>query len=170
MGRPATLTEVDRFIHHLPPLGGMPPKERAQLASDTLVAEAGPGRVVTYRGEVSDAAYFILKGRVGAGFLRDDEYVIFNYLCEGDFFGEVAALTGMSRTANTITEEDSELLIIPSKVLKGLTKRYPSLNVMFHTVIGERLSRSELPRGPGLDQQWLRELRSSTPPMEKVPT
>lgn len=167
MGRPATLSEVDRFIHHLPPLAGMTPKERIQLASETLVAEAGPGRVVTYRGEVSDAAYFILKGRVGAGFLRDDEYVILNYLCEGDFFGEVAALTGMSRTANTITEEDSELLIIPSKVLKGLTKKHPSLNVMFHTVIGERLSRSELRRGLGLEEQWLRELRTSHPAIEK---
>lgn len=167
MGRPATLSEVDRFIHHLPPLAGMTPKERIQLASETLVAEAGPGRVVTYRGEVSDAAYFILKGRVGAGFLRDDEYVILNYLCEGDFFGEVAALTGMSRTANTITEEDSDLLIIPSKVLKGLTKKHPSLNVMFHTVIGERLSRSELRRGLGLEEQWLRELRTSHPAIEK---
>ncbi|HEX5809931.1 MAG TPA: MFS transporter [Anaerolineales bacterium] len=167
MGRPATVSEVDRFIHHLPPLAGMDPKERQQLASDTLVAEAQAGRVVTYRGEVSDAAYFILKGRVGAGYLKDDEYVILNYLCEGDFFGEVAALTGMVRTANVITEEDCELLIIPSRVLKGLTEKYPVLNVLFHTVIGERLSQTDLPHGLGFDQQLLRELRTNPPELEK---
>ena len=169
MGRPAALPEVERFIRHLPQLDGMSPKERAQLASDTLVVEAQAGRVVTYRDEVSDAAYFILKGTVAAGFLREDEYVILNYLCEGDFFGEVAALTGMARTANVITEEDCELLIIPSRVLKGLTQKYPSLNVMFHTVIGERLSQSELRRGASFNQQLLRELRKSQPDQEMEP-
>ena len=84
----------------------MNPKERAQLASDTLVAEAPAGKVVVYRGETSDSAYFILKGSAAAGYLKDDEYVILNYLDEGDFFGEIAALTGTQRTANVITEED----------------------------------------------------------------
>ena len=166
MGRSATLSEVDRFVGHLPQLMGMSQKEREQLASDTLVAEAKGGRVVTYRGEESDAAYFILKGSVGAGYMKENEYVILRYLHEGDFFGEVAALTGMSRTANVITEEDSEFLIIPSKVLKRLAKRYPALNVMLHTTIGERLSLTELPRGTGFDQQLLRELRTSQPEME----
>ena len=169
MGRPATLAEVDRFVGHLPQLAGMNQKERTQLASDTLVAEAKGGRVVTYRGEESDAAYFILKGSVGAGYMKENEYVILRYLHEGDFFGEVAALTGMTRTANVITEEDSEFLIIPSKVLKRLAKRYPALNVMLHTTIGERLSLTELPRGTGFDQQLLRELRTSQPDMEPEP-
>jgi MFS family permease len=167
-GRPATLLEVERFIGHLPQLAGMNPKERAQLADQTLVAEAEGGKVITYRGEASDPAYFILRGSVGVGYLRDDDYVILNYLREGDFFGEVAALTGMTRTANIITEEDCEFLIIPSKVLQGLARKYPSLNVMFHTVIGERLSQTDLPRGLGFDQQLLRELRTSQPPTEQV--
>ena len=168
-GRPATLVEVERFISHLPDLTGMTPKERAQLAADTLVAEAPGGKVITYRGETSDAAYFILKGCVGAGFIRGDEYVILNYLREGDFFGEVAALTGMTRTANIITEEDSEFLILPSRVLRKLTRKYPSLNVMFHTMIGERLSQTELPRGTTYDQQLLRDLRTHQPDMEPEP-
>jgi len=168
-GRRATMSEVERFIGHLPELRGMSPKERTQLASDTLVAEAQGGKLVTYRGETSDAAYFILKGSVGAGYIKDEDYVILNYLHEGDFFGEVAALTGMQRTANIITEEDSEFLILPARVLKTLTKRYPSLNVMFHTLIGERLSQTELPRGTSFDQQLLRNLRTSQPDMETEP-
>jgi MFS family permease len=159
-GRPATLAEVERFIARMPELKDMTARERAQLASDTLVAQAPGGKVVVYRGEASDAAYFILKGSAAAGYLRDDEYVILNYVHEGDFFGEVAALTGMQRTANIITEEESEFLIIPSKVVKQLTQRYAALNVRLHTIIGERLSLTELPRGTGFDQQLLRELRT----------
>ncbi|HEY5729656.1 MAG TPA: hypothetical protein VIS72_06360 [Anaerolineales bacterium] len=45
----------------------MSSKERSQLASDTLITEAPVGRVVTYRVEENDAAYFILKGSVGMG-------------------------------------------------------------------------------------------------------
>jgi CRP-like cAMP-binding protein len=101
--------------------------------------------------------------------VRGDEYVIFNYLREGEFFGEVAALTGMARTANIITEEDSEFLILPAKVIRGLVKKYPGLNVMLHTLIGERLSQTELPRGTGFDQQLLRDLRTSQPDMETEP-
>jgi len=169
MGRPATISEVERFIGHLPGLTGMSPKERVQLASDTLVAEAPGGKLITYRGETSDAAYFILKGSVGAGYIKDDDYVILRYLHEGDFFGEVAALTGMQRTANIITEEDSEFLVIPSRVMKRLTQKYAALNVMLHTTIGERLSLTELPRGTSFDQQLLRELRTDQPDMQTEP-
>jgi CRP-like cAMP-binding protein len=169
MGQPATLVEVDRFIGYLPSLTGMSAKERAQLASSTLVAEAPGGKIITYRGEESDAAYFILKGSVGVGYIRGDEYVILNYLKEGDFFGEVAALTGMKRTANIITEEESEFLIIPARVLKRMTRNYPGFNVMLHTVIGERLSQTDMPRGLSFDQQLLRELRSSQPDVEEQP-
>jgi CRP-like cAMP-binding protein len=168
-GRPATLVEVERFISHMPELTVLSHKERAELASDTLVAEAPAGKIVVYRGETSDAAYFILKGSVGAGYMKDDEYMILNYLQENDFFGEVAALTGTPRTANIITEEESEFLIIPSKVMRRLTDRFAGLREMFHTTIAERLSLTELPLGGGLDQQLLRELRTSQPDTKEEP-
>ncbi len=160
-GRPAVLEEVERFIRHMPELSAMNPKEKAQLASETLVAQAPGGKVVVYRGEASDAAYFILKGSVAAGYLRDDDYHILDTLREGDFFGEVAALTGLARTANIITEEESEFLIIPSKVMQRLTRQYAALGVRLHTTIGERLNLTELPRGTSFDQQLLRELRTN---------
>jgi MFS family permease len=169
MGRPATMVEVDRFVGRLPQLAGMTAGERAQLASNTLVVEAPPGKVITYRGEESDAAYFILKGSVGVGFLSQEAYVILRYMHEGEFFGEVAALTGMNRTANIITEENSEFLILPARVMRKLARRYTSLNVMLHTLIGERLSQTELPRGTGYDQQLLRELRTSQPEPQGEP-
>ena len=125
--------------------------------------------IITYCGEESDAAYFILKGSVGAGYIKNHDYVILNYIHEGEFFGEVAALTGMTRIANIITEEDSEFLILPAKVMKQLAKTYLRLNVMLHTLIGERLSQTELPRGTSFDQQLLRELRTNLLDMESEP-
>jgi CRP-like cAMP-binding protein/predicted MFS family arabinose efflux permease len=166
-GIAATLAEINRFIAHRPELAVMTEKERQQLAAQTMVAEAPGGKIVVYRGETSSAAYFILKGSVGVGFIKDGEYVILNYLKEGDFFGEVAALTGSARTANVITEEDSSFLILPAKLMRQLAERYPDLREVFMTTIAERLSVTDMPLGSRLDQGLLRDLRTNAPKADK---
>ena len=163
-GRVAAISDIEAFIQRMPELANMEMKERQRLAEQTLVADAPGGKIVVHRGETSDAAYFILKGSVDVGVLKDDDYVILNTLREGDFFGEVAALTGRERTANVITEEDSQFLIIPSRVLRRLSDRYVGLKKMFITTMTERLSHADLPLGSQLDQNLLRELRSNLPP------
>jgi len=168
-GRTATRSEIDRFILHMKEMAGMSPKERDQLAAQTLVATAPGGKIVVYRGEASDMAYFIMKGSVAAGYLKDDDYVIASYMREGDFFGEIAALTGAARTANIITEEESEFLIIPSKVMRQLAKQYDGLRQVFYTTMAQRLSKIELPRGTSLDQDLLRELRTNLPAPDEPP-
>jgi CRP-like cAMP-binding protein len=135
--------------------------ERDEFAAQALLAGAPPGVVVVYRGETSDMAYFILKGSVGVGLIRAQEYIILEYKREGDFFGEVAALKEMPRTANIITEEDCEFLVIPAPVMKRLARRYPGWNLALQTMIGEHLSRTERPLATGYDQQMLRELRTN---------
>ena len=166
-GRTATRSDVQRFINQMPDMTGMSTKELDQLAAGMLVAEAREGTVVVYRGEISDSAYFILSGKAAAGYLNDDEYVILNYLNEGDFFGEVAALTGVERTANVITEQESEFLIIPSKVMRRLAEKFDSLRAVFYTTMAERLSKIELIRSSSLDQQLLRELRTNATVVEE---
>jgi len=166
MGRSATLSEIERLISYMPELAGMTQKERKWLVSETLVAESKPGQIITYRGEISNMAYFILKGSVGVGYIRDEEYVILNYLREGDFFGEVAALTGLQRTANVITEEPCEFLILPSRAVQRLARNHEGLHRMLQATVAQRLSTTEMPHGIGLDQELLRELRTSQPDME----
>ena len=169
-GRAALRSEIDRFIRQVNGLERMTSKERDELAAQTLIAQAPPGTLVVYRGETTDMAYFIMKGSVGVGYSKDDEYVILNILRDGDFFGEVAALTGSQRTANIITEEESEFLILPSKVLRNLTQNHKEVRMMFHATMIDRLSMIDQPRGVGMDQQLLRELRTSQPDIEIQPT
>jgi CRP-like cAMP-binding protein len=147
----------------MPQLAGMDAKERTRLVNETLVAESAAGHIITYRGEISDVAYFILKGSVGVGYLGEDEYVILNYLREGELFGAIAALTGLQRTANIITEEPCEFLILPSQTLQRLARRHDGLRVMFYTLMAQRLSATELPNSVTLDQEMLRELRTDQP-------
>jgi CRP-like cAMP-binding protein len=167
-GKAASRSEIDRFIVQMNGLEGMTSEQRNSLAAQTLISHVMPGKMVVYRGETSDMAYFILKGSVGVGYLREDEYVILNYLREGDFFGEVAALTGSARTANVIAEEESELLVIPARLLRRLARNHPGIRAMFEAVMAERLRMIDLPIA-GFDQQLLLELRTNQPDMEAEP-
>lgn len=160
-GTVATVEEINLFIAHRPELAIMDEKQRRQLAAQTLVASAPPGKTIVYRGETSSAAYFILKGSVGVGYIKDGENITLNHLNKGDFFGEVAALTGSARTANVITEEDSEFLVIPAKVMKRLAREYADLNEIFYSTMVDRLSVMDLPLGTQFDQGLLRDLRKN---------
>jgi MFS family permease len=165
-GRAASRAEIDRLIQHVNGLQGMTSTERDELASQTMVAQAPGGKVVVYRGETSDMAYFVLRGSVGVGYVKDDDYVILNILKEGDYFGEMAALTGSMRNANVITEEESEFLVFPSHVLRELARKYADVRIMFQTTMKERLSMIDTPRRASFDQQMLRQLRTSTSAVE----
>jgi CRP-like cAMP-binding protein len=81
----------------------------------------------------------------------------------GDFFGEIAALTGAKRSADVVVEEGgSTLLQVPAEALRGLMD-HPALNQLFLAKMTERLARTnitDLPRFAGVDQQALKELRA----------
>ena len=165
VGRAATLADLDMLAVRLPALSGLSAKDRQSLASQTLVADAPGGAIVVRKGEVSDAAYFILSGRAVAGYAEAGSYQLLEVLNPGDFFGEIAALTGMPRTANVITEEPSTLLQVPAEALRQMTGN-PQLNRLFLSKMTERMVRMnmiDLPRLAGYDQQALRELRTPEP-------
>ena len=84
----------------------------------------------------------------------------------GDFFGEIAALTGSQRTANVAAEEPTTLLQVPAETLRGLMSQ-PVVGRLLLSKMTERLGRThsaDLPRLAGLDQESLRELRTPAEP------
>ncbi len=165
VGRAATLADFDLLASRLPAFAGLSEQERRELASQTLVADADSGVVVMARDETSDAAYFILNGRAIAGRLEGDEYRLLEVLNPGDFFGEIAAITGIPRTANVITDEPTTLLQVPAAALRQMMSN-PPLNRVFLSKMTERMMRMnllDLPRVGGIDQQTLRELRTPEP-------
>jgi CRP-like cAMP-binding protein len=80
----------------------------------------------------------------------------------GDFFGEIAALTGSTRTADVVAEEVTTLLQVPAQSLRGLMGN-PALGALIQAKMTERLGRTsinELPRFAGVDQQDALNLRT----------
>jgi len=171
IARAATLADFDRLAVHLPALASLSLKERQELAAQTLVADAQAGSTILQAGEESDAAYIIIEGRAIAGSEDNGRYRVLTAMNPGDFFGEIAALTGMPRTANVVAEEPTILLQVPADALRGIMK-HPELNRLFLSTMTERMARSnilDLPRYSGLNQQALRQLRLESPEPDLIP-
>jgi MFS transporter, DHA3 family, macrolide efflux protein len=169
--RAAMPADFEALAGHLPVMARLSPVEVRELAAQSLVAEAPSGTVVVRRGEISDAGYFIIEGRAIAGWDEEGGYRPLETLNAGDFFGEIAALTGVARTANVVADADTRLLQVPAPVLRRMSAN-PEINRLFLSKMTERMVRMDmvdLPRFAGLGSAALRELRTAEPPDDAPP-
>ena len=89
----------------------------------------------------------------------------------GDFFGEIAALTGSTRTADVVADSDTSLMEVPADALRA-TMTVPEIQRLVFSTLTSRLMRTEaadLPRLAGQDQEALRDLRTPRPSVEALP-
>lgn len=103
-GRPAVLADFERLQVHIPAMAGLSAQIINRLIKEARFIDAEEGNVVVHHGEISDAAYFIVNGRAVAGRIEGNQEKVLEVLNSGDFFGEIAALTGIPRTANVVVE------------------------------------------------------------------
>ena len=169
--RPATLADFDRLAGHLPALARISDAQRSELLRAARVREIPGGTTIVREGEVGDAAYFVLDGRAAAGTPEPDGgYRSLSSMTAGDFFGEIAALTGSRRTATVVSEEPTTVVEIPAAALRSLMS-VPELGSLFLSKLTERLNRTnnaDLPRFSGVDQASLRDLRTPRPAGEAI--
>ncbi len=164
LGRSVMPADMDLLVGLLPSLSALTSTERESFVAHARVVEAPAGAAVLKVGESGEDAYFILSGRAVAGIVTPEgRHRSLSSMQAGDFFGEIAALTGASRTADVVTEEPSSLLLVPGQTLRGLMAN-PVLSQLFLSKMSERLARTsltDLPRFAGYDQDVLRELRTA---------
>ncbi len=164
VARPAALADFDALIALLPALGTLGGEERRALLSSAEVSQAPAGATIVRHGDTADEVYFLLAGKAVAGVATPDAaggYRSLSSLAPGDFFGEIAALSGEPRTANVVAEETGTLLSVPAATFRTWLG-HADLRRLFLATAAERLGRThqaDWPRLAGLDQQALRELR-----------
>ncbi len=163
IGRLAVPADLDALVGLLPSLSTLSAKERDNFINNAHVVEASAGSTILRHGETGDQAYFILAGRAVAGFApQPGRYQSLSSMTPGDFFGEIAALTGAARTADVVATETTTLLQVPAQALRSLMGN-PAMSSLFLAKMTERLGRTsinELPRFAGVDQQDALDLRT----------
>jgi MFS transporter, DHA3 family, macrolide efflux protein len=163
IGRSAVLDDFYALSKRLPSFATLSPKQQQDFIKDARVYEVASGETILRHGETGDAAYFILDGKTVAGAVAEDgTYRSLSKMTAGDFFGEIAALTGVSRTADVVTTEPTSLIEIPAEALRSLMSS-PEISNIFLSKMTERLSRTnlnDLPRFSSIDQRDAQDLRA----------
>jgi CRP-like cAMP-binding protein len=94
--------------------------------------------------EVGSTMFIILNGRVKISRISDEgREVILSILMDGDFFGEMSILDGQTRSANAVTLEDTELLIVRRENFLRILHDYPQVAINLLKELAHRLRRSD---------------------------
>jgi CPA1 family monovalent cation:H+ antiporter len=130
------------LIERVPLFEGFSAPEIDDLCRLMRPAFAIPGQRLIVKGERGDAAWFIASGAVevdiGHAKIR---------LGRGDFFGELALLTGNPRQAHVDAIAYSDLLVLYARDFGRFLERHPGIRAMIEEVAMERLRGSG--RGEG---------------------
>jgi len=96
--------------------------------------------VILLEEDAGTALFIILKGKVKiTRSSSDGREVILNILSDSDFFGEMAILDGLNRSATVIAIENSELFLIQRNDFLNLLKEHPEVSIALLQELTKRL-------------------------------
>jgi len=139
--------KVDRLIRNrgfllgLPLFAELPRSQVGLLASKLVPRSVPPDTDVVREGEMGDA-FFLIKQGTCRVFVRgrDDESKVVAQLKEGDYFGEIALLLAVPRTATVRTETACELLELRKQDFLKLLGEHLFLARNLEEITSRRLS------------------------------
>ncbi len=125
----------------------------ADLGEEAIEKIARLGKTKTYEKdsvilmehETGSALFLIISGKVKVFRVSDDgREVILSILSESDFFGEMAILDGLTRSANVSAIEDTELFIIQRSDFLDLMYNHPEVSISLLQELTKRLRAADM--------------------------
>ncbi len=116
----------------------------AYVAQNAREMRVAPGDRICKEGEIGDAVYFILTGRVQVSkFLELGTQHLLNELHTGQFFGELALVEDRPRMASVDALEETVLLVITKEEFQEFLTRHPEAAMPIMRSIASRLRDSD---------------------------
>jgi len=107
------MMEIERFLRQVPLFHTLRQKDIESLSATIGKQSIKKGDVLFRKGSEGTVLYIIRRGRIKIVLpSRDGGEVILAIFSETDFFGEMALLDGIPRSADAIALEDSNLLVL----------------------------------------------------------
>jgi NADH dehydrogenase len=134
--KPKVRIGMDWFIHLL-----FPP----DLAQTRMEQESGiknqhfePGDIIFHQGDLGDKVYVIETGECDVIKHVDGADKVLATLQAGDYFGEMALLSDMTRNATVLARTSMEVLLIPKGDFNRLRKSVPAFGEVFRELAKRR--------------------------------
>ena len=125
---PPRIADPATAIQNIPVFVPLGREELEEIARDAVVQDFGKGERVVHQGDPGDALYVITEGTTVVS-VRDDQGTEKEVarLGRGEFFGEMALLTGEPRNASVTAVDDITVLVIHKDSLQNMLGRRPAL-------------------------------------------
>ena len=153
----ALSTGVVRVLENIPILSRMTLEQSVVLAGRLKVEEFKAGQIIFHMGAMGDTFYVIESGEVEvlAPDMRGQPRGVINRLGPGDFFGEIALLRAIPRTATIRAITPARLLAISREDFESVVQKYPSIAHTLAETSGLRLLRDrQIGRRIDLDRYY----------------
>ena len=128
------------LIRRAPLFGNASKKELEAIAGIADEIDLPKGKTLIKEGERGREFFVLLEGE--ADVTKHGEHI--NTMKKGDFFGEIALVTKMPRTATVTATSDVDVLVITEHDFDGLMKRSPEIGRCIAEALAERVA-PELP-------------------------
>lgn len=140
-----------KSVEHLkkiPLFQSIPEGELLRLDENLKAVSVKKGEIIISEGEVGDCLYIIRRGRVKiiADVKDADEPVVLSFLGSGDYFGEMALITGEPRSATVVAEQDCSLYEVKKKHFDNLVMNNPAISLSLTHMLSQRLNLSNKAR------------------------
>jgi CRP-like cAMP-binding protein len=137
-----------KYIKSVVPFNSLSEESLQSISQDLQNVAYSAGDIIIEEGQEGDSLYIIEKGTVQI-YIKDpgsDEKIILSKLTQGDYFGEMALITGEPRSATVEALEDISLYRLDKKGFDKLLKENPTISLALSHMLSQRLKNSNIKR------------------------
>ncbi len=141
----ARLNSVDQahaaeVLAQIPLFSNLPLEARKDAAAYLMLRHIPAGQNIYQKGDPGDAMYIVESGQIE---IRNEQGSVIARPPEGAHFGEMALMTGKSRSAAAIALSDSNLWAMYRHDFDALLVKHPQLSVSLSQSLQQRLSSAD---------------------------
>ena len=123
---------------------GLSVSELAAVASVTEMVAYPVGETVIKEGDSGDTMYLIIKGEVAVLQTQGvNSEIEVDQIGEGDYFGEMALLDDIARSATIRTKQESRLLVLHKLEFTEIVREYPQIALQISKELSRRLRKQK---------------------------
>jgi CRP-like cAMP-binding protein len=139
------MSELREFLKYVPIFSELPDDAIERISKIGYVKNFDKESIILMEDEDGSAMFFIIEGKVKISRISTDgKEVILSVLGKSEFFGEMAILDGLSRSATVVALEPSKLFIIHRNEFLELLTKHPEISIPLLQELTSRLRTADM--------------------------
>lgn len=135
---------IEKFVSNLPVFKRMSEKYLDQIVHDIKIVRCKKAETVFHQSDETMDLHIILEGKVRASLIDENGHeVILATFNQGDFFGEMSLLDGISRSATVTAEEDTTLGVLKRESFLMAIKQNPMIAIDLLAILVKKLRKTD---------------------------